>query len=71
LHGQGIDRLAKGLTVEATADDGVIEAVSVTASKGFTLAVQFHPEWDIHNNPIGQTIFGAFGKACQVYASGR
>ncbi len=69
LHGQGIDRLADGLTVEATADDGVIEAVSVTGSKGFTLAVQFHPEWDIQNNALGQTIFAAFGKACQTYAN--
>jgi putative glutamine amidotransferase len=68
LHGQGIDRLADGLTVEAIADDGVIEAVSVTGSKGFALAVQFHPEWDIHHNPLGQTIFAAFGKACHAYA---
>jgi putative glutamine amidotransferase len=71
LHGQGIAQLASGLSIEAIADDGVIEAVSVTASKGFTLAVQFHPEWDIHNNPIGQTIFGAFGQACQAYAASR
>lgn len=71
LHGQGIDRLADGLTVEATSDDGVIEAVSVTGSKGFTLAVQFHPEWDIRNNPLGQTIFGAFGKACAQYAQSK
>lgn len=71
LHGQGIDRLASGLTVEATCDDGVIEAVSVTGSKGFTLGLQFHPEWDIQNNPLGQTIFNAFGKACAVYAQSR
>jgi putative glutamine amidotransferase len=71
LHGQGIDRLAAGLSIEATAEDGVIEAVSVTASKGFTLAVQFHPEWDIQNNPLGQTIFGAFGQACQAYAASK
>ena len=68
LHGQGIDRLADGLQVEAVADDGVIEAVSVKQSKGFALGLQFHPEWDIKNNPIGQAIFGAFGQACQTYA---
>lgn len=68
LHGQGIDRLAAGLSIEATAEDGVIEAVSVSGSKGFTLAVQFHPEWDIHHNATGQTIFGAFGDACRAYA---
>jgi putative glutamine amidotransferase len=71
LHGQGIDRLAAGLSIEATADDGIIEAVSVAGSKGFTLAVQFHPEWDIQNNSLGQTIFGAFGKACHAYAANR
>lgn len=71
LHGQGIDRLAADLSIEAMADDGVIEAVSVTGSKGFTLAVQFHPEWDIQNNSLGQTIFGAFGKACHAYAASR
>lgn len=71
LHGQAIDRLAAGLTVEATAPDGIIEAVSVTGSKGFALGVQFHPEWDIQHNRLGQTIFGAFGKACQAYAAGK
>ncbi len=71
LHGQGIDRLADRLQVDAIADDGVIEAVSVKQAKGFALGVQFHPEWDIQNNPLGQTIFGAFGKACHAYASSK
>jgi putative glutamine amidotransferase len=71
LHGQGIDRLADRLQIEALADDGVIEAVSVKHAKGFALGVQFHPEWDIQNNPLGQTIFGAFGKACHAYASSK
>jgi hypothetical protein len=33
LHGQGIDRLAPDLVVEAVADDGTIEAVSVEGSR--------------------------------------
>ena len=68
LHGQGIDLLADGLTIEARAPDGIIEAVSVTHAKAFALGVQFHPEWDIENNPVGQVIFKAFGEACAQYA---
>ena len=68
LHGQGIDRLADGLVVEATAPDGQIECVRVKDALGFTLAVQWHPEWDIENNPTGQLIFKAFGEACYAYA---
>src|SRR5690606_6907016 len=45
LHAKAIDRLAPGLTVEATADDGTIEAVRAVASPGFTVGVQWHPEW--------------------------
>ncbi|SEG56307.1 anthranilate synthase component 2/putative glutamine amidotransferase [Nonomuraea solani] len=40
-HHQAIDRLAEGLTVTATAEDGTIEAVELNA-KAF--AVQWHPE---------------------------
>ena len=42
LHSQGIDRLADCLVVEAVADDGTIEAVSVMDSAGFALGVQLH-----------------------------
>ncbi len=34
LHQQGIDRLADGLTTEAVAPDGLVEAVSVTQPRG-------------------------------------
>lgn len=42
-HHQAVDRLAAGLTVAATADDGTIEAVELD-SAGFAVAVQWHPE---------------------------
>ncbi|MEV0378990.1 gamma-glutamyl-gamma-aminobutyrate hydrolase family protein [Nonomuraea sp. NPDC050643] len=42
-HHQAIDRLAPGLTATATAEDGTIEAVELD-SKGFAMAVQWHPE---------------------------
>jgi putative glutamine amidotransferase len=67
LHSQGIDRLGKGLNVEATADDGLVEAFSVSGSPGFTLAVQWHPEWKILENPVSMSIYAAFGNASRAY----
>lgn len=71
LHGQGIDRLAAGLQIEAQAPDGLIEAFSVAAATGFTLALQWHPEWQVRSNPDSMKIFGGFGAACQAYQQGR
>ncbi|WP_028310762.1 gamma-glutamyl-gamma-aminobutyrate hydrolase family protein [Derxia gummosa] len=65
LHGQGIGRLAPGLTVEATAPDGLVEAFSIDAHPGFSLAMQWHPEWRAADNPISVSIFRAFGAACR------
>jgi putative glutamine amidotransferase len=69
LHGQGVNELASGLTVEAVAEDGLVEAFSVSTSPGFTLAVQWHPEWRILQNPHSMKMFGAFGNACREYQS--
>jgi putative glutamine amidotransferase len=71
LHGQGIDRLAPGLVVEAVADDGTIEAVSVAGSKGWALAVQWHPEWQVQENPWSRLMFAAFGAAARERAAAR
>jgi putative glutamine amidotransferase len=70
LHGQAIDRLAPGLTVEATAPDGTIEAVRVTQARNFAIAVQWHPEWQPLQFPDRQRLFAAFGAACSAYAQG-
>jgi len=67
LHSQGVNRLGIGLKVEATADDGLIEAFTVTDSPGFTLALQWHPEWKVTANPVSMAIFRAFGDACRNY----
>lgn len=70
LHGQGIDRLAKGLVVEARAPDGQIEAVCLPTA-AFVLGVQWHPEWRAESNPVSRALFGAFGEAVRRFAGGR
>jgi len=67
LHSQGVDRLSDELVVEARADDGLIEAFRVKNAPGFTLAVQWHPEWQVTRNPDSMAIFTAFGDACRAY----
>ncbi len=71
LHGQGVDRLANGIAVEARSEDGLVEAFSVPSAPGFTLAVQWHPEWKLLENPDSMHMFGAFGDACRAYANRR
>ena len=63
LHHQGIDRLAPGLSVEATAPDGQIEAVSLDGARAFLLGVQWHPEWQFARDPLSSAIFAGFGRA--------
>jgi len=67
LHSQAVDRLGDELQVEAVADDGLIEAFSVKEAPGFTLGVQWHPEWMVTENAVSMAIFGAFGDACRRY----
>jgi putative glutamine amidotransferase len=71
LHGQGIDRLADGLVVEARAPDGLIEAIRVADDNRFALAVQWHPEWQVRDNPFYSAIFERFGAACRARAAQR
>lgn len=71
VHGQGIDQLAEGLQIEAVAEDGLIEAVSVASAPNFALAVQWHPEWQVQDNPFYYSIFKAFGQACRDYQLSR
>lgn len=66
LHGQGIERLAEGLAVEATAPDGIVEAVRVSAHPGFAIGTQWHPEWQAVRNPVSARLFQAFGDACRA-----
>jgi putative glutamine amidotransferase len=71
LHAQGVRRLPDGVTVEAIADDGLIEAFTVDAAPGFALGVQWHPEWRVTENVFSLAMFKAFGAACREYAGQR
>lgn len=66
VHGQGLNRLAPGLRVEATAPDGLVEAYSVDGA-GFALGVQWHPEWQAAGNPVSLRLLQAFGEAVRQY----
>jgi putative glutamine amidotransferase len=66
LHKQGVARLAEGLTVEAVAPDGTIEAVSVTNAPGFAVGVQWHPEYWVATDAPSGRLFRAFGDAMRA-----
>lgn len=68
LHSQLVDDLAPGLTVEATANDGSVEAVSIVGAKGFALAVIFHPEYWAERDEPSDAILRAFAAAVDAYA---
>ena len=38
---------------------------------GFTLSVQWHPEWDAANDPVSRPLFTAFGDAVRDFAATR
>ncbi|MCE2723918.1 MAG: gamma-glutamyl-gamma-aminobutyrate hydrolase family protein [Burkholderiales bacterium] len=71
VHGQGIDQLGEQLDVEATAPDGLIEAIRVRGKDRFALAVQWHPEWRASENQESRLLFSAFGDACRQYRQSR
>jgi len=62
VHFQGVKRLGAGLSVEATASDGVIEAVSAVPGGTPVLAVQWHPEWQTDRDASSQGFFGIMGR---------
>ena len=68
IHRQGIKRLAPGLSAEATAPDGIIEAVSVREARTFAFGTQWHPEYKALNNPDSVKLFAAFGDAVRAHA---
>ncbi|MGB7242987.1 MAG: gamma-glutamyl-gamma-aminobutyrate hydrolase family protein [Sulfitobacter sp.] len=68
LHGQGIKTSGDRIVVDGEAPDGTAEAIYVEGATGFTLAVQWHPEWDAANDPVSRPLFSAFGDAVRLWA---
>ncbi|MGE4056000.1 MAG: gamma-glutamyl-gamma-aminobutyrate hydrolase family protein [Vicinamibacterales bacterium] len=67
VHYQGIERLAPGLAIEATAPDGTIEGVSVPDAPGFAVGVQWHPEYWVRTDPASARLFAAFADAVRKH----
>ena len=63
VHYQGAATLGEGLTVEATAPDGVVEAVSARRGESDIVAVQWHPEWQTDDDPPARAFFALLGRA--------
>ncbi|WP_299874576.1 gamma-glutamyl-gamma-aminobutyrate hydrolase family protein [uncultured Sulfitobacter sp.] len=65
LHGQGIKTAGPRIVVDGHADDGTPEAIYVEGAPGFTLSVQWHPEWNAAGDPVSRPLFCAFGDAAR------
>ncbi|MDP2080952.1 MAG: gamma-glutamyl-gamma-aminobutyrate hydrolase family protein [Pseudotabrizicola sp.] len=70
LHGQGINRPGARIVIDGTAPDGTPEAIYVQGAPGFTLSVQWHPEWNAAGDPVSRPLFAAFGAAVADWAAG-
>jgi putative glutamine amidotransferase len=57
--------------VEAVAEDGTVEAVSVRGAASFALGVQWHAEWRVDAFPLHRTLFRHFATAVRAYATRR
>lgn len=71
VHRQGVDRLGPNLQVEAVAEDGTVEAISVRGSRAFAVGVQWHPEYWAKSDSASATIFHAFGDAVRQHAAAK
>ena len=68
LHGQGILEPGKRIVIEGIADDGTPEALHVNDAPGFTLSVQWHPEFNAPSDPVSIRLFQAFGDAVRDWS---
>ena len=70
LHGQGIKEPGHRIVVDGEAPDGTPEAIYVKDAPGFTLSVQWHPEYNAAQDPVSRPLFEAFGQAVAAWARG-
>ena len=68
LHGQGIDRLAADLEVEAISEDGLIEGVRLKNGGPFCVGVQWHAEFGTQKHALSDAIYKEFARAVTARA---
>lgn len=66
LHWQAVDRIGDKLSVEAHAEDGIIEALRHDTAS-YCVGVQWHPEFQTGENIISAKLFGDFERAMKDY----
>ena len=71
LHGQGIKQAGPRVVIDGTAPDGTPEAIYIKDAPGFTLSVQWHPEWNATVDPVSKPLFAAFGQAAAAWKQSR
>ena len=68
-HHQAVRRVGKGLRVNATAKDGLVEGIEGPDHR-FVLGVQWHPEALVGRDPYQRRIFSSFISAAKHFRSG-
>ena len=63
LHTQALNQLGERVVLEATSEDGTVEAVTIADAPGFVVWVQWHPEYAI--SPADDAIMAAFVDAAR------
>lgn len=69
LHGQGICQPGARVMIDGRAPDGTPEALWIKDAPGFSLSVQWHPEWRAGEDPVSRPLYQAFGDACREWAA--
>jgi len=67
LHGQGVVSPGKRFVIDGTAPDGTPEAAYVEGARGYTLSVQWHPEYNAAEDPVSRPLFESFGAAARAW----
>ncbi len=70
-HHQAINKIGNGLTVSASAEDGVIEEIEDTRDDRFIFGVQWHPELNWKSDSLSNQIFKTFVDTAAKFAKRR
>jgi putative glutamine amidotransferase len=71
LHGQGIKMPGSRVVIDGKAPDGTPEALYIEGARGYTLSVQWHPEYNAATDPVSRALFSSFGDAARLWARER